>query len=223
MSAGLYLLLPIKSLAAAKSRLLGAADGGAGRAAAHAELVVAVVRDTVAAARTADAVTAVVAVTSDPVLTAVLAGAGVEVLADRPEAGLNAALRHGDAVLRDRTAVRRVGALQADLPALRPAELDAALRAAGPRRAFCPDRQATGTTLLLAAPGRPLDPRFGPGSAAAHTGSGAVPLLGPWESVRCDVDTPDDLGAATALGLGPNTGALLRRAPVTSAEPPSAV
>ncbi|MBB5155423.1 2-phospho-L-lactate guanylyltransferase [Saccharopolyspora phatthalungensis] len=207
MSAGFHLIVPIKPLHLAKSRLLGAADRGARQPAAHADLVTAVALDTVSAARRAPGVAGIVVVTSDPTLTEAFTADGVEVLADVPAAGLNAALRHGDTQLRRRAAVSRVGALQADLPALRPGDLAAAINAAGDDRSFCPDRHGTGTTLLLAEPGRPLDPRFGPGSADAHAESGAKVLLGAWDSLRCDVDTEADLTAAAALGLGPRTAA----------------
>ena len=98
--------------------------------------------------------------------------------------------------------------LSADLPALRPAELTAALAAAAAHaRSFVPDAAGGGTTLLAAAPGVPADPRYGAGSAAAHRASGAVPLTGDWPSLRRDVDTAADLLAAAALGLGPATRA----------------
>lgn len=212
MESRVDLVVPVKPLDRAKSRLVGAADDGAGDPAAHAALVVGLALDTVAAARAAARVRRVLVVTSDPELTATLRAEGVDVSPDAPGAGLNAALRHGAELLRNdpiRPADGGVGALQADLPALRPAELDAAVDAAAGRRAFCPDRQGTGTTLLLAARGGPLDPSFGPGSAAAHAASGAIALDGPWPSLRCDVDTAEDLAVATALGLGPRSTALL--------------
>ncbi|HEX8632478.1 MAG TPA: 2-phospho-L-lactate guanylyltransferase, partial [Catenuloplanes sp.] len=98
-----------------------------------------------------------------------------------------------------------------DLPALRPAELSAALRAAArrPARRFVADAAGTGTVLLTAPPGTQLQPRFGADSAAAHAASGAVPLGGDWWSLRRDVDTVDDLRAAAALGLGGHTRRLL--------------
>ena len=203
-----HLLVPVKPLRLAKSRLRGAADGGAGDPGAHAELVAAVALDTVLAARRAPGATEVVCVTSDPRLVRALAAEGVRTVEDVPASGLNAALRHGDEQLR-REGAARTGALQADLPALDPAELAAALAAAGGDRAFCPDRQGTGTTLLLGEPGRPLDPRFGPGSAEAHADSGAKELDGAWSTLRCDVDTAADLALAGDLGLGPRTRALL--------------
>ncbi|MEV6813934.1 2-phospho-L-lactate guanylyltransferase, partial [Micromonospora sp. NPDC051296] len=75
-------------------------------------------------------------------------------------------------------------------------------------RRFVADAPGTGTVLLAAPPGVPLDPRFGPDSAAAHLASGAHPLAGDWPSLRRDVDTAGDLAAALRLGLGPRTAAL---------------
>ncbi len=56
----------------------------------------------------------------------------------------------------------------------------------------------------------PLDPHFGPGSAAAHAASGARPLSGDWPGLRHDVDTALDLDTVLALGTGPYTCGLLR-------------
>lgn len=206
------LLVPVKPLARAKTRLRGAADGGTGSAQAHAQLALALVRDTLAAAVGAAAVRRVIAICSDETVRAALAGDGVPTIADRPDAGLNQALRDGEAVLRAGRHTGAVGALPGDLPALRPDELDAALREglATRGRAFCADHPGTGTTLLLAPPGRALEPRFGPGSAAAHHATGARELSGQWPGLRCDVDTADDLARAEELGLGPFTRAALR-------------
>ncbi|WP_243792630.1 2-phospho-L-lactate guanylyltransferase [Saccharopolyspora gloriosae] len=203
MSVGVSLLVPIKPLHLAKSRLRGDRP-----AAQHADLVSAVAHDTVDAARRTPGVRAVLVVTSDPRLAESFAADGVEVVPDDPGAGLNPALEHGERVLRSR-GTARIGALQADLPALRPVELAAALVQAGPDRAFSADHLGTGTTLLLAGVGGALTPRFGPGSAAAHASSGARTLDGGWESLRCDVDTAADLRRATGIGLGERTMAWL--------------
>ena len=205
------LVVPVKALDRAKSRLVGAADGGVGEPAAHAALALALAVDTVTAALAADGVRAVLAVSSDPVVAAELRALDVPVIPEGPAPGLNAALRHGADQLRARDPRSVVGALQADLPALRPAELAAAIAAADGRRAFCPDRQDTGTTLLLSAPGGPLRPAFGVGSALAHLAGGALRLAGDWPSLRCDVDTPEDLLLAGQLGLGARTAGRLTR------------
>jgi 2-phospho-L-lactate guanylyltransferase len=104
-----------------------------------------------------------------------------------------------------------VVALTADLPAMRPEDLESALVAAARtgRRAFVPDLEGTGTVLLAAPAGQSLTPHFGPGSAAAHLRSGAVRLDGAWPSLRRDVDTAADLDAAARLGLGAHTGQVI--------------
>ncbi|MFD4644329.1 2-phospho-L-lactate guanylyltransferase [Lentzea sp. NPDC058436] len=192
------LLVPVKTLDRAKTRLTSATGGDP---VSHAALALALALDTVTAALNTPGVRRVATITSDPAVAAEMAALGVESVPEPAEPGLNEALRHGARTLRS----SRVGALQADLPALRSDELQAALEASAGRRAFVPDRQGTGTTLLLAAPGAELDPRFGVGSAGHHRLSGAVALLGPWPSLRCDVDTEEDLRLANALGLGAHT------------------
>lgn len=205
------LLVPVKALAQAKTRLVGAADGGVGEPEAHARLALALARDTVAAAAGAATVRQVIAICSDERVRAALAEDGVLTIPDEPAAGLNAALRHGETRLRAGRLTVAVGALQGDLPALRPEELDRAIRdgLATGRRAFCRDRSGTGTTLLLAPSWLPLEPRFGPGSASAHRAAGAQELPGCWPGLRCDVDTQDDLAVARNLGLGRFTRAAL--------------
>jgi 2-phospho-L-lactate guanylyltransferase len=220
------LVVPVKELRLAKSRLVAAVAGlpgsDADRHRAHRDLALALARDTLRAA-TAAGVRRVVVVTAEPagllgVLPDAATGADdpptVEIVGD-PGGGLNAAVRHGAAHLR-RTARGRAGlvaALQADLPALLSAELDAALTragvaiAGGAAAAFVADHTGTGTTLLVGAPGRVLRPRFGVGSAAAHAAAGAVALDGAWPGLRADVDTPDDLDRVRALGTGPDTRA----------------
>lgn len=215
------LVVPVKALHAAKSRLRGAADGGLGEQAAHARLALALAHDTVAAVRGCAAVRHLLVVSSDPVVAAELAAVGVDVVPEGPVGGLNAAYRRGAAVLRRRDPDAVVGALQADLPALRPDELCGALGAAlrlfardAATRAFCADADGTGTTLLLAAPDTALDPRFGAGSAARHAASGAAVLTGDWPGLRRDVDTFDDLRGAADLGLGVHTRAVLARSAI---------
>jgi 2-phospho-L-lactate/phosphoenolpyruvate guanylyltransferase len=205
-------VVPAKQLAVAKTRLRPLTGDPDGAPVDHADLVLALLADTVAAVTASPAVGAVVVVTDDARAAAVVTALGARTVADEPRRGLNAALAHGA-----RTAgPGPVAAISSDLPALRPAELTAALAAAGGQaaagssRCFVADAAGTGTTLLAAAGGG-LDPRFGPGSAAAHEASGAVRLAGRWPGLARDVDTAEDLLAARALGLGPETSALVAR------------
>ncbi|WP_435130801.1 2-phospho-L-lactate guanylyltransferase [Actinacidiphila sp. bgisy144] len=192
------LVVPLKPLAVAKSRLAGA---GAVRPA----LALAFVLDTVGAALACREVRDVTVVTDDLTAGAELAGLGAFVVADSPAAGLNAALRHGEAAVRSRRPHAPVAALNGDLPALRPAELAQVLRAAAGacERAFLADAAGTGTTLLAAPPRVSLSPGFGGASRARHLASGAAEITLPAApSVRQDVDTPQDLAVALALGVG---------------------
>jgi 2-phospho-L-lactate guanylyltransferase len=194
------LVVPVKPLDAAKTRLRGALPS-----VPHERLALALALDTVAAAREcAD----VWVVSDDPTVHQEATALGARVLPDAPRSGLNAAVSFGAA-----HASRKswVAALAADLPALRPAELAEALAAAAaePGRSYVADASGTGTTLLAAPPGGRLDPRFGPGSAAAHAASGARALDGAWPTLRRDVDTHADLVEAARLGLGSHTSALV--------------
>ncbi|MFC4030663.1 2-phospho-L-lactate guanylyltransferase [Streptomyces polygonati] len=196
------LVVPLKPLALAKSRL--AAAVGEVRPA----LALAFALDTVTAALACAEVADVTVVTDDTVAGAELAGLGAFVVADEPAAGLNAALRHGAARVRDREPAAAVAALNGDLPALRPAELSMVLREAvrAGKRAFLADAAGVGTTLLTAPPRLPLSPAFGGPSRARHLASGAHEITLPGvPSVRRDVDTADDLRAALALGVGRRT------------------
>ncbi|GGS51992.1 MULTISPECIES: 2-phospho-L-lactate guanylyltransferase [Actinokineospora] len=194
------IVIPVKHLDRAKSRLRGAHPD-------HRALVLAVVRDTVTAAVAASAVRTVLVVCEDERVVEGLAGTGAECVDERGLPGLNATLRFGARLLRERDPDSVVAALQADLPALRPGDLDAAIAEAAGRRAFVPDHEGTGTVLLLSAPGGPLMPRFGVGSAARHAET-AVAVGVHLAALRHDVDTPADLAAAAALGVGRHTAAL---------------
>lgn len=209
MPAHWCLVLPVKRLETAKSRLTGLA------AERRAELALAFAADTVAATLECRRVAKVLVVTSDPAAAPALAELGAGVVPDRPEAGLNPALRYGATVATDRWPEYGIGVLSADLPSLRPAELATALDAAGAHpRAFLADAAGTGTTLLTARAGVSLRPEFGGRSGAAHLRSGAVSLLtalGPdaVHSVRRDVDTPEQLYDALRAGVGGHTAAAL--------------
>ena len=197
-------LLPVKVLAQAKSRLAELAGPRRG------ELALALACDTVSAVlRTAQAARAVV-ITDDQVAATALRELGSLVIPDEPRAGLNAALRHGAAFATARWPGCGTAALSADLPALRPAELMRALHAAAAwPTAFVADAAGDGTTLYTAAPGAAFRPGFGLASRARHAADGAAELeLADIPGLRRDVDTPADLRGAAALGLGPHTAPL---------------
>ncbi|MDH6122164.1 2-phospho-L-lactate guanylyltransferase [Kitasatospora sp. GAS204A] len=216
-SAAWSLVLPVKSLARAKSRL------GPYAGARRPELALAFALDTVAAALRCPAVAQVLVVSRDPVAGDRLAALGALLVTDEPDEadeqsrqhgqlvdGLNPALAHGAAHARRLRPDAPLAVLSADLPALRPAELARVLGAvpAG-ARAFLADAPGIGTTLLACATGQPLRPAFGGASRQRHAAGGALELALPdVPSVRRDVDTAADLAEALALGVGPHTRAV---------------
>ena len=197
-------LLPVKVLARAKSRLGDLAGPRRG------ELALALACDTVTAVLGCEAAARAVVITDDRVAAAALRGLGALVIPDEPRDGLNAALRHGAAFAAARWPGCGAAALSADLPALRPAELARALiGAAAWPTAFVADAAGDGTTLYTAAPGAAFRPAFGLASRARHAAGGATELdLNAIPGLRRDVDTPADLRDAAALGLGPHTAPL---------------
>ncbi|MEV0372633.1 2-phospho-L-lactate guanylyltransferase [Streptomyces sp. NPDC050636] len=196
------LVVPLKPLVRAKSRL-SRATGEEFRP----RLALAFALDTVAAALACEYVRDVVVVTDDPLAGERLAALGARIVPDTPARGLNAALVHGAGTVRARRPDAAVAALNADLPALRPAELGLVLHSAAEfPRAFLADAADIGTTLLTATSGVELAPAFGGPSRARHLASGAREILAAdVPSVRRDVDTGEDLRAALALGVGPHT------------------
>lgn len=198
---GWGLVVPVKRLTVAKSRLAAFGDDGRRR------LALAFAQDVVRAAVACSVVRRVLVVTDDQQAAEALAALGADVQADRPDAGLNPALEHGATVLREDDGRLGVATLASDLPALRADDVGGAL-AATAGRAFVADAAGGGTTLLAATAPAALVPAFGPGSAARHRASGARELAGA-PGLRRDVDTPDDLAAAVLLGVGPSTAAVL--------------
>ncbi|WP_375489807.1 2-phospho-L-lactate guanylyltransferase [uncultured Jatrophihabitans sp.] len=202
------LLIPAKALPAAKSRLADASSDTA----AHARLVEAIRADTVAAAEAVPDVARIVLVHDRPVPVAAHTPDSPErhVFVQRTP-GLNAGLDEAARQAHASWPGDGVAVLVADLPALRSAQLAAALAAAAAHpRAFVADAQGTGTTLLTAAPGTALDPLFGEDSARRHAVDAARLVAG--AGLRRDVDTPQDLRAAAELGVGAWTAAVLAAA-----------
>ena len=197
-------LLPVKVLARAKSRLAELAGPH------RAELALALACDTVAAVRACEAAARVIVITDDQVAATALSELGAVIVPDEPRDGLNAALRHGARYAAARWPGAGTAALSADLPALRPAELARALSAAAAwPNAFVADAAGDGTTMYAAAPGAAFRPAFGLASRARHAAEGAAELgLAGVPGLRRDVDTPDDLRDAARLGLGPRSAPL---------------
>lgn len=193
-----HLVVPVKRLDAAKSRLqpLGARERRA--------LARAFATDTLLVASGVVGAGQVAVVTDDEEIAQAARDTGLVVVAD-PGEGLNTAigagLRHwGSAVAR--------GVLLADLPALTRTDLTAALDLAAQHPlAAVQDAEGTGTVLLTARSGIDVEPAFGSGSAQAHARAGAGLLSPDLPRLRRDVDHLDGLREALCLGLAPASAA----------------
>lgn len=207
-------VVPVKSWAAAKSRL--ATDP-----ATRANLARAFALDVVEAARSTRCVDAVLVVSGEPALRTLFAtarcgpsstvGGRAQVLVvDDAGRGLDDSVRLGATRARLLCPEICVAVLTADLPALRPDDLATVLEtAAGHRLAAVADAEGTGTTVLTATTGADVRPAFGSGSFTRHRDLGAIDVsrvAAP--GVRRDVDVDAHLRAARRLGVGVHTAAL---------------
>lgn len=200
-------VVPVKPPAFGKSRLVGLTDS------LRRDLAEAFALDTTAACLAASRVARVLVVTDDASFAARFSTLGCTSLPDGDSTGLNPALRQAVSEARRRWPDLVPVAVLADLPALRPDDLDAALAAIVPGGpAVVVDADGTGTTLYTSSYDD-FDPQFGADSAHAHHAAGALALTGALTSLRRDVDDLDDLRQAAALGLGPETTRWLARVP----------
>ena len=178
------IVVPVKATDASKSRF--------GEDVRRLQLAEAMALDTVEAALQV----APVLVVGGPGLSPAFAELGAAVMIEEPGDGLNGAIRRALATVEGAVAV-----LLADLPALRPEELEAALQDG----AMVPDAEGTGTSLIT---GRV--PAFGAGSRDAHRALGYRELdLPAGSGLRLDVDSPEALAAIPRERLGPRTLRLL--------------
>lgn len=201
-SADIGVIIAVKRLVAAKTRLSPVFE-----AATREQVVLAMLIDTITAARAVSAVRSITVVTPDDTASAAARELGADVLRDTTPATdpdpLNTAVRFAWSAVSKHTANTVV--LQGDLPALQTHELTEALaQAQSHRRSFVADRHGSGTAALFAF-GVALDPLLGRDSARRHRDSGAVELTGAWPGLRCDIDTIEDLQSAQVVGVGAAT------------------
>jgi 2-phospho-L-lactate guanylyltransferase len=198
-------LVPVKPPAVGKSRIRDVPDADRVRLAAGFAL------DVVAACGATPSVAQVLAVTDDAGFATELASTGAAVVPDGVADDLNETLRLAALEAARRWPGLVPVAVCADLPALRAADLAAALSAwPGPPAppGFVTDHDGVGTTLYVAATAD-FSPAFGRGSRQAHLAAGATEIDGELATLRCDVDDVAALAHALRLGLGPRTAAVV--------------
>lgn len=213
-------LLPLKNLAAAKTRLSGVLSASERRA-----LALAMAEDVLAVLVAHPLVAEVTLVSDDAVAHLLAAGYGARHLDESAFActGLNAVLERAA----DRIAPGPGDGLllvHADLPLLDGGDIDAAIAAHRARGGLVigTDRAGRGTNLLLFGEGVRPPFQFGCNSRPAHQrwarhrGLAATVLRRP--GVALDIDLPADLALLLRSDRGRRTGALLDAWPVARIE-----
>ena len=140
--------------------------------------------------------------------TRLLRALGATVVADEPDAGLNPALAHGAELLRAERPGCGVATVSADLPALRPdGPRRGAARGAGRRpRPSSPTPTAAARRCWRPARAPSCAPAYGGGSRGRHLRLRGRRAGRRRPALRRDVDTPEDLRRALALGARPAHG-----------------
>lgn len=192
-------IVPVKSMAHAKSRL--------GRE----DLAWPFLQDCVHALKQVDVLSRIVIATSDPDVQRWADQEGCVVVPDDGHAGINAAVLHAATLA---PADFGLMVIVSDLPCLTPEAVTRVLDAASRHPvSFLADAQGSGTTTWCSTTTAPPVTHFGRDSRQAHSASGAVDLVrlqgDGWaadvSAARCDVDTPEALERAIALGVGAAT------------------
>lgn len=206
----MWVLIPVKPLASAKTRLAGVLS-----AAERQALVLHMLDDVLAALADAPGIAGIALVSADPAVARIAAERGLRLL---PEAapGLNGALAGALAALAAE-GVARLLVLPADIPLIDAAAVQrlAAAQDAAPALTLVAARADGGTNALLLAPPDLLAPAFGPGSCARHARAaaalGVTPVLLDLPQVALDIDRPEDLARLALHAGAPRTREFLDR------------
>lgn len=194
-------IVPVKPLGEAKSRLRAAQPGADAWARAF-------LCDVLAAISAVERIATTIVATSDAEVSSIAREWGAIVIDDSEAPGINRAVSHAahSAPESDGIAV-----VVSDLPLLTPEALNRVLTYAEQyRTSFLADLEGTGTTMWMTHDRGDLPPRFGSGSRAAHTAAGAQDIVLEHDDpallpARSDIDTLKDLQRAGASLFGPAT------------------
>lgn len=190
------ILVPVKELALAKTRMALAPQE-------RRFLVLAMLRDVLAAVKQTPEVGEVVICSSDPQILDECPGESIWLTSGNGDVNTEIGEALVEPWLRDRG--RPTAVVVADLPCLRTDDLGRVLRLAMQRRMVFVASCDGGTTVLAAQDPRRLVTRFGRGSAAAHRRWYRDVSTEVGIGCRLDIDTVDALAWGHRVGLGGRT------------------
>lgn len=193
-------VVPVKDLATAKSRLAGVMT-----AAERGRLVRAMLRAVLRSLAQVEGLAPPLVVTSDPEIEREARGFGAGVLIEPESSGLNAAMDLAAGHL-EGSGRGTLFYLPADVPLVKPDEIARLLALHRTNRAavtLAPSDDGSGTNALLISPPRAMCFRFGPDSFAAHLEEARSSKLTcqqlSLEGIGHDIDRPEDLDLIRTL------------------------
>ena len=219
MTTDIWAVIPVKELEGAKHRLSPLLSPAERQALAR--VMIAEVLDAVAAAR---GLAGVLVVTRDPWATEQAARIGARVVSDGARDGHTGSVNGG---IRALLAEGRRGmiTMPGDIPAVRPAEIEAVLAAHpgdGPGFTIAPAHDEKGSNAVLLTPPDAVPLRFGDDSYVPHLDAarqhGLEPRIVPQPGIAMDIDHPVDLALFLALpqSHGTRTRAFLEQSGIAA-------
>ena len=196
--------MPVKALAAAKSRLADALAPSQ-----RARITTAMLTDVLRAVTTARRVDDVALVTRDPEVARIAAGFGACIIDDGGAVDLDGAVMAGLTWARAARGVERIVFLPADIPLVRAEDVDALIKATDSGPAIVPSRDGSGTNALVLHHPFAFHPAFDGASYRRHLerlGGRSERIPTPVaERIGLDIDTKEDLVRFRECGRGGGT------------------
>lgn len=221
----MWAIVPLKALEDAKRRLASVLTPGERR-----DLMLAMARDVLGALCQAKLLTGILIVSRTAEADALAQAFSTERFAESPDANLPGALTQAAAHLTTHFGARGVVVIPADVPLIRPDEIDELLAFHSPEAGdgatsggvtrggavtVVPDADHVGTNCLILSPADAIDFVFDGKSFKPHVdaafAAGLTPRIVPSRGFALDIDTADDLRTLMALGPRTQTGTFLEK------------
>ena len=211
------IIIPIKPLAVAKSRLAPVLSDDE-----RAGLVMAMAKDVLEAVLSAESAKSPLIVSADNTILQLAEAAGCQILQDDDANGYNEAAALGVAQA-EKDGAEGILILPADLPLITAADVKLLLRSiSAPCVVIAPDQDEEGSNALAIAPPTAMKTAFGTGSFqrhcedAARLGLSLEVVNSP--GLALDIDTPDDLERLSRMPGNTHTQKYLKSLGVKSAD-----
>lgn len=217
----MWAIVPLKTLETAKRRLAGMLS-----AAERRDLMLAMARDVLAVLCQVRSLAGILIVSRAPEADALAQTFATERFAESPTADLPEALTQASAHLTRHLGARGVMVIPADVPLIRPDEVDGllaghqAMESRSGAVTVVPDGDNLGTNCLVLSPPDVIGFVFDGKSFRPHVDAafarGLTPRIVPSRGFALDIDTADDLRHLLAVGRSSQTGTFLEKSGIAA-------